>query len=226
MIGVVLTGALDDGTSGLMAVKQRGGVAVVQDPDDALVRGMPESALEYVEVDYRLPLREIPAALSRIAVMPADEEGAFAVPAGLELESRIVEAGMDIIYAPERPWEPSVYTCPECMGHLWEIRDGDLVRFRCRTGHAYTADSWLAEKSDTLESALWAAMNTLEESAAMAERLAGEARQRQHHRVAERFEERVQSSRQRAALIRDVLLNDSVFGRPEADLVMEGGGRV
>ena len=208
-VGVVLTGALNDGTAGLLAIKRRGGVAIVQDPDEALFPGMPESARRAVAVDYCLPLAEIAPTLARLAREPVAEKGADPVPAEMELEHRY-SRGEDI--TPERDGAlgtQTSLTCPECHGPLWEIRDNGLLRYRCRTGHAFTAESMLAEQAEALEDALWMAVNTLEESALTAERLAHESGQRGHERVAARFAERARESRRRAEIIRRVIASDT-----------------
>lgn len=206
-VGVVLTGALNDGTVGLTAVKKRGGVAVVQDPDDALFSGMPQSALEHVEVDHRLPLSEIAPLLARVVreEIPAEEEGAYPVPDDMELENRMARIDSTTPENVEKLGHPSGFTCPECEGPLWEIRDKEVLRFRCRVGHAYTAESMLSEKSEALEAALWVALNTLEEGAQMSRRLAAESHARGHEHTAVRFEERARKTREQAALIRQVL---------------------
>jgi two-component system chemotaxis response regulator CheB len=216
VVGVVLTGVGDDGTAGLRAVKRCGGVAVVQDPDDAIFPGMPESALEYVEIDHCLPLDKIAPLLASLAREPAREEGAYSVPDDTELESRM--AGLDprVIDSAEHPGELSHFTCPECAGPLYEIRDGELLRFRCRVGHSYTAESALEEKSDALENALYSALNTLEESADMSDRLAARAREHEHGHAAARFEARAQDARRRAAVIRRVLTEGMEEASPDA----------
>ena len=205
VVGVVLSGALNDGTAGLQAVKQRGGVAVVQDPGDALFSGMPESALEYVGADHCLPMEKIAPLLVRLSGEPAKEEGAYPVPDDMELESRIVGLDPTAIDSDERPGELSRFTCPECSGPLFEIQSGDLVRFRCRVGHAFTAESMLYDKFEELEKALYAALNTLEESALMADRLAARSHEHQHGHAAARFERRAEDARQQARIIRQVL---------------------
>jgi two-component system chemotaxis response regulator CheB len=106
----------------------------------------------------------------------------------------------------EKLGTPSAFTCPECDGPLWEIQDKEILRFRCRVGHAYTSDNVLAEKYEVLENALYTALNTLEESAAMAERLAARSRENEHEHAARRFEEQARSKRQQAVVIRQVLI--------------------
>jgi two-component system chemotaxis response regulator CheB len=209
VVGVVLTGAGNDGTAGLQSVKQRGGKAVIQDPDDALFSGMPESALEYVDIDHCLPLEKISPLLDRIAREPAEEEGAYPVPDDMELESKIAGLDPTVLSSDQRPWEVSHFTCPECSGPLYEIQSGDLVRFRCRVGHAYTAESVLDEKSEELEQALYVALNTLEENALMADRLAARSRNHHHGYAAARFEKRAEELQQQAKIIRRVLTEDT-----------------
>ena len=203
---MILTGALDDGTVGISAIKRRGGVTVVQDPDDALFPGMPQSALECTKVDYCLPLSEIPPLLARVVREEVpEEEGAYPVPEDMELEHRIASMDETTPDNVEKLGHPSSYTCPECNGPLWEIQDDEVLRFRCRVGHAYTAESMLAGKSEALEGAMWSALNTLEEGAQMSQRLAADSRARGHEHAAARFEERAQKTRGQADLIRQAL---------------------
>jgi two-component system chemotaxis response regulator CheB len=101
---------------------------------------------------------------------------------------------------------PSSLTCPECHGPLWEMNDRSLVRFRCRTGHAFTAESMLSGQAEAVEDALWLAINTLEERALVSDRLAADARNRQHSLMAARFAENAQEARQQAEIIRRVVL--------------------
>ena len=212
VVGAVLTGADGDGTAGLLAVKRRGGVAVVQDPEDALFAGMPESALEHVDVDYRLPLAKIAPLLARLSCeeVSAEKEGAqHTVPEDMEFESKV--AGLDPAGAVGSDYqigELSHYTCPDCSGPLYEIRDGKLLRYRCRVGHAYTAEGVLEEKAEALENALYMALDALEESAAMSRTLAARAREQKQGYAASRFEERARRTGEQVGLIRRALSDD------------------
>jgi two-component system, chemotaxis family, protein-glutamate methylesterase/glutaminase len=208
VVGVVLTGALNDGTAGLLAVKRRGGVAVVQDPDEAPVSGMPQSALEYVDVDHCLPLEKIAPLLVRLSRKPAKEEGDYPVSDEMEYESKIAGLDPSSVESAAPPGELSSFSCPECAGPLYELRDGQFLRFRCRVGHAYTADSVMDAKVDVLENALYMALNTLEENAEIAERLAARSRGHQLLHAADRFEERAKEAREQAVVIRRVLTED------------------
>ncbi|HWT02244.1 MAG TPA: chemotaxis protein CheB [Pyrinomonadaceae bacterium] len=166
VVGVVLTGSLDDGTHGMRAVKRRGGTSVVQELTEALYPGMPRSVIQNVEVDYRLTIAEIAPLLVRLAHEPAGEEGAAPVPDDLETEAKIAEQNMDtmeMLESVEKLGKLTTYTCPECHGSLWELREGGMLRFRCHTGHALSAESMVAEQSEQLEAALWSALRALEE---------------------------------------------------------------
>ena len=112
------------------------------------------------------------------------------MPDDMDLEARVAGLDPSAVDSDERPGDLSHFTCPECTGPLYEIQDGKLVRSRCRVGHAYTAESMLDEKSEGLESALYVALNTLEENAMMADRLAERSRKLRHEHAAARFEER------------------------------------
>jgi len=209
VVGVILTGALNDGTAGLLAVKRRGGVAVVQDPDEAPFSGMPQSALEYIDVDHCLPLEKIASLLAHLSREPAKEEGDYPVSEEMEYESKIAGLDPSAVESEAPPGEPSSFSCPECAGPLYELRDGQFLRFRCRVGHAYTADSVMEAKADVLENALYMALNTLEETAEIAESLAAQSRGHQLLHAAERFEKRAKEAREQAAVIRRVLTEDT-----------------
>jgi len=209
VVGVIVTGALDDGTAGLLAIKQCGGVAIVQNPEEALYPGMPRSALENVLVDHCLPLAEIAALLVRLAHTPAHAIDAAQAPNELEQEMSVTNMDLAAMTNDDHPGTPSAFSCPECGGVLWELNHGELLRFRCRTGHAYSPESMVAGQSDTLEEALWVALKTLEESLSLSRRLAYQARTRGQPLVAERFFERARAAEQRIALIRQVLIREA-----------------
>jgi len=207
--GVILTGALDDGTAGLWAIKQRGGIAVVQDPDDALYPSMPSSALAHVPIDYRLPLADIGATLVQLANQPAPEEGAYPVQEDMEQEVRYTEMqDADTLASNERLGAPSPFSCPECGGVLWELHNGELVRFRCRVGHALSIESVRAAQDEQLEAALWTALKTLEESASLSQRMARQAQSHGQDWLAKRFDQQRHDTEQRAITIRQVLRKD------------------
>lgn len=206
VVGVVLTGMLGDGAAGLWAVKARGGITVVQDPNDAVFPDMPRNAMAYVEVDHILALSGMASLLTRLVHEPVAEETVAPVSDDMQQESDIAEIDMAAIENEEKPGTPSVFGCPECGGVLRELQDGELLRFRCRVGHAYSADSLLEVQSNGLEDALWSALRALEENAALARRLGKKARQHNNSLTAMNFEQRAQTAEHRAATIRQVLL--------------------
>lgn len=211
VVGVVLSGTLDDGTAGLMAVKQRDGVAIVQDPEEAMYSGMPRSAIENVEVDRILPVTEMAALLVELANQPVVTE-TTTVSDDMEMEADMAELELNAMQNPDRPGTPSPYACPDCGGVLWELDEGRLMRFRCRTGHAYSTDSLLAAQSESLEDALWSALRALEEKAALTERLRNRARDRQQTYSARRFEEQARAAHQQATLVRQLILKSDSNG--------------
>ena len=211
VIGVVLTGARDDGKVGMCAIKQRGGITIVQDPLEALFPSMPMSVLQEISVDYSLPMREIAPLLDRLSRETAEEEGEYPVPDQVEIEARIAEQQMEgdeLIASVERLGRISKLTCPDCHGALWEIDDQDLLRYRCHVGHAYSAESLSEGQSQMLEEALWSAVRALEEQMMLAQRIVDRARKANHTRAVNTFAKRAQEAEEHSSLIRQLLLSD------------------
>ena len=173
-IGVLLSGLLDDGSTGLFAIKQRGGLAIVQDPKDAYFNEMPLRALAYAAPQYVLSSDDI--APNLVSFVTTEQDGTDMPQRKSRkheaLESDVTEGNIGVAYFDEGEGIPSVFACPECHGVLWELKDKELVRFRCRVGHSYGPDSLAKELSQASESALWAAMRALEEKSAMQRRVA------------------------------------------------------
>ena len=163
-IGVILTGSLDDGTAGLWTIKRLGGIAVVQDPTDALFSGMPQHALDHVPVDHVVPLSAIAALLVELTAQPvaAPAERA-AVPEIITIEVKIAMEHNPADAGLEQIGQPSSFACPECHGVLLQLKEGPSVRFRCHTGHAYSMASLLAAINEGVDQALWNAIRALEE---------------------------------------------------------------
>jgi two-component system chemotaxis response regulator CheB len=203
VIGVLLTGMLNDGTSGLQAIKRCGGLTLVQEPDDAAYGDMPRSALCHVAVDHVLPLHEIPATLAALAHEARPPPGE--VPDDIRAEALI--AAQEI--SDMRPFEEgrtiSPITCPECHGAMQEIVDGDLLRYRCHTGHAFTLEALGALQADAWERALYSAYRAQQERAILVGRMADEARARGAATAAEQLDERAQSYEEGADMLRGLL---------------------
>ncbi len=208
VIGVLLSGSLDDGTVGLMAVKQHGGITVVQDPEEALYAGMPESAIQRVEVDYVLPVEEIAELLTRLTREPvALQRGGYAMLPEDREPKDPAEVGTAAIEDGPLPGPPSPLSCPACGGALWELASEDLVRYRCHVGHAYTADSMVGAQASVVETALWTAMRALEEKAELSRRLAGRSQRRGLERLARRYEASTKNAERGSEAIRQLLLS-------------------
>lgn len=220
-VGIVLSGALDDGAAGLFAIKNRGGSAIVQDPKDALFPDMPHAALAAVPVDYCVPkkdIAEVVAGLVQMSVPDSRFKGATVNdPQEVKKETALAEFDAETINGNERPGAPSVYGCPDCGGTLWKLQDDEWLRFRCRVGHAYSAEGLLGAQAESLDSALWSAFRSLQESAALARRLADRARNSNHLLAMDKFEKKAQRAEEQAALIRSLLLNASGKNKSAAE---------
>jgi two-component system chemotaxis response regulator CheB len=224
VIGVILSGTLDDGTAGLMDVKRFGGVAVVQDPKDALYSGMPSSAIEHVKVDYILPLSSIAPVLVRLAHESVVEEGAKAMPSENEMEPDVVE--LDGVALRERghPGPASNFTCPDCGGTLFQLKQRKLLEFRCRTGHAFSGATLLALQSEVQEEALWAAIRSLEERGELMHQMATKALESNRNLSAQRFKALAQEAQQRADLIRQTLFQGQLPATAVPDAIAQEQG--
>jgi two-component system, chemotaxis family, protein-glutamate methylesterase/glutaminase len=205
VIGVILTGALDDGTAGLWAVKDRGGLAVVQDPQDALHSSMPHSALQYVNVDACLPLAKIAPTLVRLAGEPAPVEGVLPVSKKLAIETQIARQDQAFDMSIMDLGALSPYSCPECHGVLVQLQDGGFTRFRCHTGHAYSLSSLVAEVTEALETSLWNTLRVMNESVLLLRHLAQHARDQQDGGLAEIAESKARDAEQSTEFIHDFL---------------------
>jgi two-component system, chemotaxis family, protein-glutamate methylesterase/glutaminase len=208
VIGVVLSGNLGDGTAGLAAIKSRGGIAVVQDPLDAIYPGMPRSAVEHVSVDHIVPLAGLSELLVQLVgeVVPVTAEAAMSSGGEMEFEEKTVELDPGALHALPRPGVPSGFACPDCGGALFTLVDDETLHFRCRVGHAWSPDGLLAEQTETLESALWTALRALEESAALATQLADRMRRRDQTSAVARLESKAEDAQKQAELIRSILV--------------------
>jgi two-component system chemotaxis response regulator CheB len=206
VIGVILSGWLDDGAAGLWAVKVRGGMAVVQDPDEAFARSMPESALRRARVDHRLRVADIAPTLAELASLPAADAGAFPVPAELEIETRIAMEDKALNMGVTDIGEPSLFACPECHGVLMRLKAGGGARFRCHTGHAYTADALLAELTEVVEGTLWNAIRSVQESALLMEHMAAHAREAGQADLGALYDRKAAEARERAELVRRAMM--------------------
>lgn len=204
VVGVILSGGMDDGTHGLSLIKQHGGIAIAQDPEDALVNSMPLSAIRNVEVDYILPVAEIPEVLARLACAVPQKESQTMM-SNARVDRDVAEGVTDALRGPRPDGERSVYTCPECGGVLWEVDDGKLLRFRCHVGHGYTAESLLADQAMHLEGSFWAGLRALEENADLRRRIAKRLRNHNFAALADQYDRQAEEAEKQANAIRGLL---------------------
>lgn len=161
VIGVILTGYLDDGTAGMIAIQRCGGICVVQDPADAAYPDMPQNVLNQLKADHVLPLAEMGALLTELLARPARKDKP--VPKDIVIEARIAERVLSDLPSVEAVGEQVPFNCPGCGGVLWEVAEGRVLRYRCHTGHAYTSSVLLAEQTSKIEETLWIALRMFEE---------------------------------------------------------------
>jgi two-component system chemotaxis response regulator CheB len=167
VVGVILSGGLNDGTAGLYQVKEAGGVSIVQDPDDAINPSMPQSALANVSVDHCLPAAQMPPLL--VDLVAAMEKDIAAKP------RRAITATQEEVMTAYTSDQPIAVTCPDCGGALRRQQLGKLTQFRCHIGHIYTAEIMLAAQFLATEQSLGAAMRTLRERAELCRQMASKA---------------------------------------------------
>lgn len=206
VMGIILSGAMDDGTYGLKLVKDAGGIAVVQDPAEASFPGMPLSAMRFVTVDHVLPAVEIAALIANSS--GTSDEGEVIMARQKEPEPQNPAEETDVGEMEREYGRPSGLTCPDCGGALWDIEDGELTRFRCHVGHQFTTEALDAEQQNAVEGALWSAVRVLEEHAELRKRLASRAEASGFDSVSSGFSRSAHDSQQQAHTIRELL-----FGR-------------
>ncbi len=216
VIGVELSGVLDDGAAGMWAIRSRGGVVVVQDPADCLYPEMPQSVMAAVAPDHVLPAAELGGLLDRLCrrefETPADPEPSALIEAETEY-ALLEESAMSSV---DRPGTAAGFSCPDCGGTLFEIEDGAVSRYRCRVGHAWTTKGLLGEQSVQLDTALWIALRALEEKAALAAQLAQRANDRNSPLTAARFQQQAADARRASNSVRGLLQSRPV---PDTELI-------
>jgi two-component system, chemotaxis family, protein-glutamate methylesterase/glutaminase len=202
-IGVILTGNLDDGTAGLWAIKRLGGVAVVQDPSDAMFPSMPAHASRHVQVDYSVPLTAIPPLLGQLVGMRPDER--TTVPEEVEVEVNIAKEQNALHAGLGRITEPSPFACPECHGVLLRLKDAGPLRFRCHTGHGYSAHSLVAALNEGIENALWNAARALQEGGLLLGHLRSQLEPNANSSQSDHLKRHAQAATRQAEVIRGLL---------------------
>lgn len=205
VIGIILSGTADDGSMGLKEVKAKGGLAIVQDPSEALFSDMPRNALAAAKPDFCLPVSQISSKLPSLIHGPMKK--VMKKPfkdRGLKPENKGLQAAKEAV---DKMGRPSVFVCPECSGPLWEVRDDDALLYRCLVGHAYAPQTLLAAQGEEVERALWIALRILEERAEMHRQMAERSKNRHQPFAYKEFLTKGQESARQAKLIRQLLDN-------------------
>jgi two-component system, chemotaxis family, protein-glutamate methylesterase/glutaminase len=209
VIGIILSGYLDDGASGLAAIKRCGGIAIVQDLADAEVPDMPRHALEKVSVDYVLPVKHMAEKLVELVRTPAPEVRA-PVPEDIRIEAQIAETGVSTIDMTEQLGNLTALSCPECGGPLWNIDVDDIRRYRCHTGHSYTAQFLLHAQDHTMETALWEAVRSMDQQVKLLMTLSRDEESAGREKSAALYLERAHEAQRHADVIRRHLIEERV----------------
>jgi two-component system chemotaxis response regulator CheB len=208
-VGIVLSGHMADGTHGLSLIKQAGGVTIVQDPDEAEVPSMPLNAMRQIGVDYVLPVEEMARVIMGLLMNPRKGHTRKSRPGGFVRTEKpnAEEPGTDALRTGELGGPPSPFTCPDCGGSLWEIKEPGLVRYRCHVGHGFTADSLRDGMEEKLEETLWSALRAIEEGIALRTRMSARAKTQRLKGFADNLDDEVSELERRADALRELLLN-------------------
>jgi two-component system chemotaxis response regulator CheB len=218
VIGVVLTGMLNDGASGMWSVKRLGGIGIVQEPEDAMYSSMPDSVLEYVDADHVVPVKQIGTILEKLIAetviekpeLDPEEDRLMGVEINIAAQDSAFEQGIIEL------GELTPLTCPECTGALISIKEGKLIRYRCHTGHAFTASTLLAETTKTVEDSFWKAARSLEEAVILLEQSGKQFAEGGNSEAAEQFFEKAQQARERAKVAHELAFRQEKLSEDEA----------
>lgn len=204
-IGVILTGNLDDGCAGLAAIREQGGITVVQNPEEAVAPGMPTNAIKRVEINHIVRLEDMPKLLVRLATEKNASPAVSPVDREMEIELKIAAEEEPLKAGVRELGQPSMFACPECHGVLLQLKDANSPRFRCHTGHAYSIDSLCAEFDEKIEESLWNAVRALDENVLLLDTIASQAEAHGHKDQAAALRAKLEVTRTRNAKVREAL---------------------
>lgn len=203
VIGIILSGALNDGTSGLWSIKRLGGIAIVQDPSEAFFPEMSQSAMEYVTVDHILSVKKMGSLLANLTSQPAPSPRAIPKEERkiLEMEVKIATNDNAFEMGIMNKGELTPFTCPECHGALVKLLKGELMEYRCHTGHSFTASALLAGITEGIEQTIIQAIRGIEESVILMENIATHFTKSGKKDVAEIFSRKAKEASKKARTI-------------------------
>jgi two-component system chemotaxis response regulator CheB len=204
-IGIILTGLLYDGTSGMQAIKSSGGTCIVQDPREADYPDMPQSVLENTMVDYILPVTRISEAIEEI--ITGKTISGIEVPESIKAEAALIERSVTNIEDTDNLGNHTVYTCPDCGGSLWEIKEGEQTRYRCHIGHAYSEKDLLKKKFESINDTLWVALRMMEERKNLLNKISRQDQTKNLHMLAKLHTERARELEVHINNLKELLFN-------------------
>ncbi len=218
VIGVVLTGLLNDGTSGMWSVKRMGGISIIQQPEDAMYPSMPGNVLEYVDVDHSVPMSEMGNLLSQLTAEAASDVPQLSQEEWHRLESEVKIASQENAFdvGVMKLGELTPFTCPECSGVLVSFKEGKLIRYRCHTGHAFTASTLLAEVTKEVEDTLWSAVRGLEETIMLLEQTSNHFAEFGDAETARQFADRAKEVRDRSRKLHEFTFQQEQFSEEKS----------
>ena len=220
VIGIVLTGMLDDGTAGLAAIKRCGGITIVQDPHDAAHPQMPQSALDNIQVDHCVPMKNMGKLLQDLIAKPPGTSAS--VPKEIEEEARIAARGIRES-VPPYSHQPSLFTCPDCSGPLYKIDEkttgGPHEIYRCLVGHGWTGQSLMSMTTEALETTLWAAIRLFRQRANLLNSRVEREREMGRQRTAAYYHEEYEEALKHAQNLQELVMKPPAEQREEEHAV-------
>lgn len=212
VVGVILSGGLDDGAAGLWTIKENGGIAVIQNPLDAENPSMPLAARKRVEVDYSVPGNELAALLIRLCSEKIKEKKQVMnkTSGKTDIEIKIARGEEALLKGVLELGNPSYFTCPECHGVLLEIVEGKNIRFRCHTGHAYSSGTLLSEITESVDDTLWNSLRAMEENILLLKHLSSHLKV-QDAELADLYEREADRIQERSEKVRETVLELSAL---------------
>ena len=213
VIGIVLSGALDDGTSGLWSIKRLGGVSIVQDPSESSFDSMPSNALDQVKIDYCVSVHEMGTLLSRLTreAIRKDPHTAEQDRSKMKVEVGVAIDGDAFRKGVMEIGQLTPFTCPECQGVLVKLKEGKLVRYRCHTGHAYSASALLSGVMGMIDESYWAVMRSLEEAAMLLDQIGNNLIDEGQTKAARLFLDRSKAAFDQSRRLREAVLGTERF---------------
>jgi two-component system, chemotaxis family, protein-glutamate methylesterase/glutaminase len=205
-IGIILTGMLDDGASGMASIKRAGGIAIVQDPNEADHPDMPLSVLDNVEVDYTASLAQMGELLQEIIQNTEPEE--VEVPYDIKMETAIDQRVSTRIEDISQLEKIDV-SCPDCGGGLYITQKEHPTHYRCHVGHSFTDRELLIRLSEVMESTFWTSLRMMEERRALLLKLAKKDKDRGYESTANRHLERAKEMEVHISNLKQILFTAS-----------------